>query len=125
MLPAENEFRGEKFSRLELTHFIKTNPEDSKEIIDRKAKQHALKTVLEQNGLKSVTTQNKDTIISYEGVIKTPVLITLSASETQKGEVRYTARLQFAPLAFPDQWEFRQKNAVIKNKLHDFLRLFE
>ncbi len=125
MVPANNDFRAEKFSPSLVSNAISADPGDSKQTIDTLAKENALKLVLEKKGLKSVKTHNNETIISYEGMIITPIALSISAYDGARGGYGYTARIQFAPIAFPDQWETLKMKNRIKEIFHDFLLLFK
>ncbi len=125
MVPANNDFRAEKFSPSQVSNIISADPGESKQTIDTHAKENALKHVLEQKGLKSVKTHNHETIISYEGMIVTPIALSVLAYDDDLGGYGYTARIQFAPIAFPDQWETLKMKYKIKALFHDFLLLFK
>jgi hypothetical protein len=125
MVPANNDFRVEDFSLSQVSNVISAGPGDSKQAIDTLAKEHALKTILEQKGLRSVKTQNHETIVSYEGMIITPVSLAVSAYDDILGGYKYTARIHFAPIAFPDQWETLKIKHRIKEFFHDFFLLFK
>ncbi len=125
MVPANNDFRAEKFSPSLVSNVISADPGESKQAIDTLAKENALKNVLEQKGLRSVKAQNHETIISYEGMIITPVSLTVLPYDDAQGGYGYTARVQFAPIAFPDQWENLKMKHRIKEFFHDFFLLFK
>ncbi len=125
MVPANNDFRAEKFSPSLVSNIISADPRESKQTIDSLAKKNALKHVLEKKGLKSVKTHNHETIISYEGMIVTPIALSILAYDDDLGGYGYTARIQFAPIAFPDQWETLKMKYKIKEIFHDFLLFFK
>lgn len=125
MVPADNDFRSEKFSFSLISNVISANYRQSKQTIDTLAKENALKHVLEQKGLQSVKTNNSETVISYEGIVITPVSLSILAYDDALGGYRYTARIQFAPIAFPDQWESLKLKHRIKEIFYDFFLLFK
>ena len=125
MVPAENDFRGENFSRFPISHHIMASPQESNQKLENLAKQNALTRVLEDHGLKSTETLNMDTIISYEGIIHTPVSLRIAPYDKTLEGFPYLAEISFAPLAFPDQWESLKQQFKIKEILSDFIMLFK
>ncbi len=125
MVPANNDFRAEKFSPSLVSNIISADSRESKQAIDKLAKENALKHLLEQKGLKSVKTHNNETIISYEGMIITPIALSVFAYDDDLGGYGYSARNQFAPIAFPDRWETLKIKHRLKEAFHDFLLLFK
>ena len=75
MVPAENEFRKEKFSRATIAGVISMTSGESKNHLFTRARDQALKQLLKTRGLTSVTSENRVTIVSHEGVVRTPVKI--------------------------------------------------
>ncbi|MBI9092171.1 MAG: hypothetical protein JEZ12_23410 [Desulfobacterium sp.] len=133
MVPADNDFRAENFTTVSTRGSVTAVPGDStRERLDR-ARENALKLLLEENGLKSVSTvssvfSNKtagiDTVLSYEGAV-IPPMETLSSSydpQTQCFSAVFKAR--FTPLAFPDRWKRLQIKTKIKQALQGFISLF-
>ncbi len=125
MVPANKDFRAENFSFSLVSSAISADYRESKQTIDTLARESALKHVLEQKGLQSVKTHNNETIISYEGMAITPVFLSVLPYDDALGGYRYTARIQFAPLAFPDQWESLKLKHRMKAILYDFFLLFK
>ncbi len=134
MVPAENEFRMEKFSQASIAGVISMTSGESKKHLFSRARDQALKQLLKTRGLTSVTSENRVTIVSHEGVVRIPVQIVpeqKSGPEQESGLVSrdgvpvfsYTAITFFAPLAFPDQWEKRKTRAYIKEKIDAFFQL--
>ncbi|WP_242637490.1 hypothetical protein [Desulfobacter hydrogenophilus] len=125
MLPAHEEFRAANFSYFPISGIIPALPQEMAQTIEAKAKQNAFIQLLEQKGLKSVTTRNYDTVISYEGCVQMPVALFISSyDDTNKG-FPYTARVLFSPLSFPDEWESLHRQFKIKELLDNFLLLFQ
>lgn len=125
MVPVHEEFRAAKFSCFPISGIIPAPPQEATQAIEVKVKQNAFIQLLEQNGLKSVTTFNYDTIISYEGCVQMPISLFISPyDDTNKG-FPYTARVLFSPLNFPDQWESLHRRFKIKKLLDNFFLFFQ
>jgi hypothetical protein len=125
MVPADNEFRAENFSLSQVSGVISSHGRESKPAIEKRVKENALKHLLENKGLKSVKTHNHDTIVSYEGVVITPMDISILAYDDDREGYGYRARIQFCPIAFPDQWEGLNFKHKLKEFFHDFFMLFK
>lgn len=125
MVPANNEFRGENFSLLKISRAISADPGESPKTLDRLGQKHALQWILETKGLKSVKTQDHDTVISYEGMVITPISLVILPYDPDLGGYPYTAQIQFAPIAFPDQWGPLKLKHRIKEIFHDFFTWFK
>lgn len=124
MVPAEKEYRAEIFSQKPVSNMITADPKESNQTLMLLAKKDAFIRILEQNGLKSLTTMNQDTLIRYEGVVHTPVDLKIGPYGPGIGGYPYTAHIHFAPLAFPDQWESLGQEFRIKEILDEFILLF-
>ena len=125
MVPAHEEFRAANFSYFPISGIIPALPQEMAQIIEAKAKQNAFIQLLEQKGLKSVTTLNYDTIISYEGCVQMPVALFISPYDDKNKGFPYTARVLFSPLSFPDQWESLRRRFKIKRLLDNFFLFFQ
>lgn len=86
MVPAENEFRMEKFSRATIAGVISMTSGESKNHLFSRARDQALKQLLKTRGLTSVTSENRVTIVSHEGVVRTPVQIVPEQGAVQEKE---------------------------------------
>jgi hypothetical protein len=149
MVPAQHEFRQENFSQVTLDCVISVTPGESKNRRWTRARDQAVRNLLKTHGLTSAASENLTTIVSYEGVVQSPVQIVpvpslnpdmppgarasedADASEdstagtgTGAGVFYFTARAYFAPLSFPDQWKALENRAVIQQKLDEFFQLF-
>ncbi|MCP4672295.1 MAG: hypothetical protein GY857_13430 [Desulfobacula sp.] len=124
MIPAKNEFRAEKFSQITTTGVISAHPAGNGVINDKKIREDALKTILVKNGLQSIKTKDMDTVISYEGVIITPVNILKNIYNKDGDNYSYEVRLEFSPIAFPDKWETLDMKHKIKETIYEFFDLF-
>lgn len=125
MVPSEEDFRAAKFSYFPVSGIIPALPQEAGRTIEAKAKQNAFIQLLQQKGLKSVTTFNYDTIISYEGCVQMPVTLFISPYNDKNKGFPYTARVLFSPLRFPDQWDALRRRFKIKKLLDNFLLFFQ
>ena len=125
MVPAENDYRAAQFSLVLVDGIVKADRESAATRIAAMARKAVFTQILESRGLKSIQTLDKNTIVSYEGIIISPADIAISTYTPEKGGYLYTAGVKFSPLAFPDQWESRQRRYHAKKLLNDFFLLFE
>lgn len=123
MIPAKNDFRAEKFSLLSFEGVIKAEPGESKENLEKRIRETTIKTILKRHGLKSVKTKDYETVVSYEGVVKTPLTIIHKSFNTEENTYHYSAQIEFAPIAFPDKWPAKQKKNRIKSLFSDLIDL--
>lgn len=125
MVPAKNDFRAEKFSQISTTGVISADPGESKISVEKQIRDNSLKTILVKHGLKSVKTKDYDTIISYEGVVITPLNISKNTYNEEQSTYLYEAQVKFSPIAFPDEWGTLDVKHKIKNIFHEFFQLFK
>ena len=125
MVPAHEDFRAAHFSYFPVSGIIPALPQEASQTIESKAKQNAFIQLLMQKGLKSVTTLNYETIISYEGCVQVPVSLFISPYDDKNKGFPYTARVLFSPLSFPDQWESLGRRFKIKKLLDNFFLFFQ
>jgi hypothetical protein len=125
MVPSKNDFRTEKFSQILISGVISADPGESNEATQQRIKENALKNILVNNGLKSVKTKDNDTVISYEGVIMTPLTLKKNTYLEERNEYAYEVRVDFCPIAFPDRWEKLNMKHRIKEMVNDFFQLFK
>ncbi len=125
MIPAMNEFRTKSFSLKSISGTISADPDGSNKSIDDRVQHHALKTLLVHNGLKSVSSKDLDTVLSYEGVIITPLKIINKTYIEYENQYKYDAQIEFSPIAFPNEWEKLHMKNKIKNLFSDFFELFK
>ncbi|MCF8044361.1 MAG: hypothetical protein K9J83_00770 [Desulfarculaceae bacterium] len=128
MVPAENEFRAENFSPVAAKGVISAVPGSSPETtVDRLtllAKRDALKRLLRDKGLKSVTSRDSDTVVSYEGAVKTPVKLVTRQYNKETGRFEASFQVVFSPTAFPDRWDELEFKDRVKQLFSDFLIFF-
>lgn len=124
MVPAKNEFRAEKFSLVTTTGVISAVSGESKITIEQRIKNNFLKAILVNNGLKSVKVKDYDTVVSYEGVIITPLNILKNSYNEEQDNFLYEVQVEFSPIAFPDRWETLNMKYRIKKIFHDFFQFF-
>ncbi len=133
MVPADNDFRAENFTTVSTKGSVTAVPGDStRERLDR-ARENALKLLLEEKGLRSVSTvssvfSNKtagiDTVLSYEGAVMPPMETLSSSYDPQTQCFTAVFKARFTPLAFPDRWKLLQIKTKIKQALQGFISLF-
>ncbi|MBF0235905.1 MAG: hypothetical protein HQK65_23160, partial [Desulfamplus sp.] len=120
MIPSDNEFRQERFSKFVISGSADYSATGIKGVnIQTRAVHNAIKNFLESNGLQSVKSQstavgglaygqsmvNDQTVVSFEGAVKLPYKVIQSSFNKETGIYSVTIELTFAPLAFPDKWE--------------------
>ncbi len=125
MVPAKNEFRAENFSLVTVSGAISADPDGSSKSVEGRIQHHALKTLLVQSGLKSVSSKDLDTVLSYEGVIITPLKIINKTYNEYNNQYRYDAQIEFSPIAFPNEWESLHRKNKIKDIFSNFFELFK
>jgi len=125
MIPAKNEFRAENFSLISTTGVISAVSGESQISMDKRIKNNSLKAILVNNGLKSVKAKDYDTVISYEGVIITPLNILKNTYNKEQNNYFYEVRVEFSPISFPDRWETLNMKYRVKEIFHDFFQLFK
>ncbi len=125
MVPCRDEFRAENFSSVNAVGVISAANNENEHILTRLGKESAIISLLRANGLRSVTTRDYDTVISYEGAIKTPVLI-LEKGFIQKNNSYFVKiSADFSPVAFPDRWNNLKLKNKIKKLFSSFILLFK
>ncbi|MCK5312729.1 MAG: hypothetical protein KAJ62_11495, partial [Desulfobacteraceae bacterium] len=97
---------------------------ESENTLIKFAKENAIISLLRGNGLRSVNTRDYDTVISYEGVIKTPVIILGKGFEKKSGSYFIKIQTDFSPVAFPDKWKHLKTKSQIKKFFSNFISLF-
>lgn len=125
MTPAKNDFRAEKFSRISSSGVISAAPGESNESAHKRIKENVLKHILMNNGLKSVKTKDYDTVVSYEGVIITPLTLIKNTYVQEQNGYMYEVEVEFSPIAFPDRWEALNLKHKMKELVYDFFQLFK
>ena len=125
MIPAQNDFRAEKFSQISVSGVISAAPGESNESTQKRIRENVLKNILLNNGLKSVKTKDYDTVLSYEGVIITPLRLVKNIYVEEQNGYMYEIGVDFCPIAFPDRWETLNMKYKIKELFYDFMQLFK
>jgi hypothetical protein len=125
MIPAKNEYRAGQFQYVTVTGYVNAGSNTSLKSRDQRIKEHALKTILLQNGLKSINSKDMDTVVSYEGVVKTPIRINEKKYIEFDNRYHYTVAAEFSPISFPDQWERSYMKNRIKKAISGFFDLFK
>lgn len=125
MTPAKNDFRAEKFSQIFVTGVISATSEESGVSTEERIRNDSLKMILVKNGLKSVKAKDQDTVVSYEGIIITPVNIIEQNYNKEQNNYIYKVQIEFSPIAFPDRWETLHIKYKFKRIFSDFFDLFK
>ena len=125
MIPAKNEFRAEKFSQIIVSGVISADSKQNQIVVEQMVKEDSLKAILIKNGLQSVKTKGFDTVISYEGVIITPVKILKTVYNENQNNYSYEVQVEFSSIAFPDKWETLNMRSKLKKIIYDFFELFK
>lgn len=125
MVPAENEFRAANFSQVLVEGSVRADRQSGETTVANLVRKETFARILETHGLKSVKTLDQETVVSYEGVIISPADIAISSYDPKHNGYPYTARVQFSPLSFPDQWETLKRRYSVKQILNDFFLLFK
>lgn len=125
MVPSEDDFRAADFSWIKTSDAIFADPNDSKQVIEKKIKENAIKSVLVKHGLKSVKTKDYDTVVSYEGIIMGSLQIENYHFLADMKTVTYNAEIKFAPISFPSDWEWLSFKKKVGNMFKDFWDLFK
>lgn len=123
MQPATDDFR--------MTSFINVNVQGSSALnadLDSfsAAKHDAFKHLLRESGTRSIRNRNisnegtvhDESILSYEGFLKTPYHILSQGVNSETGLYDVDLVLSFSPLAYPDQWGFH----YLKKKLYETIK---
>ncbi|MFO7753812.1 MAG: hypothetical protein R6V41_11905, partial [Desulfobacteraceae bacterium] len=82
------------------------------------------KGLLRDKGLKSVTSRDTDTVISYEGALKTPVKLIRRQYRNETELFEASFEVVFSPTAFPDRWDELEFKDRLKRMFSDFIQLF-
>ena len=124
MVPSKNDFRAENFSQISTKGVISSPPGEASASIDNRIRDNCLKAILVKNGLKSIHAKDLDTVVSYEGVIITPLNILKKTYHENQNTYTYEARVEFSPMAFPDKWKTLAIKHRAKQVLNNFFQLF-
>lgn len=125
MIPSENEFRAEKFSIIQTYGAISATFNESENTLTKFAKENAIISLLRKNGLRSVKSKDYETVVSYEGAIKTPVIILEKGLVEKNSSYFVKIQTNFSPVAFPDKWENLKTKSQIKKFFSNFISLFK
>jgi len=115
MVPSEKEFRAEKFSIIQTYGAISAICNDSEKTLIKFARKNAIISLLRNNGLCSVQSKDYDIVVSYEGVIMTPVIILEKGFDKPINSYFIKIQTKFSPIAFPDKWKHLKTKSRIKN----------
>ncbi len=129
ILPAENEFRIQKFECIRVTGMADGNTTID---IESAAKHNAISKILTRYGLKSikskhriVNTRSRDVVVlRYEGVIKYPINILRQGYTMDHAIYTIETEILFSPIPFPDRWSLLYLKHIIKNYFREVVLLF-
>ncbi|MEA1969605.1 MAG: hypothetical protein U9N77_15470 [Thermodesulfobacteriota bacterium] len=132
IIPAENDFRAEKFTTMIISGHADYSTTNAKTDIKTRAKHNAVKALLEHHGLKSLKSKSSkinnffhnETVMSYEGAVKLPCQIVDVTFDKKHGGCRIKIKIEFAATAFPDKWRILQIKQKIEQTIDDILSLF-
>ncbi len=125
MIPCENEFRAENFSIIQTYGAISATYNESENTLTKFAKENAIISLLRTNGLRSVKSKDYETVVSYEGAIRTPVIILEKGMGLKNNSYFVKIQANFSPVAFPDKWETLKTKNRIKEFFSNFISLFK
>ena len=125
MIPCENEFRAENFSIIQTYGAISATYNESENTLTKFAKENAIISLLRENGLRSVQSKDYDTVVSYEGVIKTPVIILEKGFVKKSNSFFIKIETNFSPVSFPDKWRNLKTKSRIKEFFSGFISFFK
>jgi len=133
LIPAENDFRSERFSPWVVSGTAGGNTSTGTDRLNVQARHNAIKTLLEEKGLKSVKnktnfinkTSSSETIMSYEGMIKLPCQTIDREYHQNPDTCMVKIKIDFAPIAFPDKWKIMMLKYKIKQAAEQFFDLFK
>ena len=129
MIPAKEEFRIKSFMKYRIT---------GKALVSEKsdplsaAKQDALKNILQSFGIKSIhnksisdqTNHNEETVLSYEGLIKTPYYILNQGFTDNSNHYEVEMDIFFSPITYPSDWSFNYFKKKLYDILHNMISVF-
>ncbi len=119
MVPVSKPPGRENFSPISITGVITMTVMESKIDLAARAKTGAFKKLLVNRGLKSLRSTNHQTIVSYEGLVNTPVNL-IGKHDVDAGLFHYRAAIDFYSLPFPGQPRRISPKAWIMEKFDDF-----
>jgi hypothetical protein len=129
MIPANEEFRYEAFSSYRISG---SSLSSSKPDPLTAAKNNAFENLLLNNGVKSVnsksttqkTTYSDESVLSYEGFIKTPYTIQNQGYTKNGMTYEIVMDVQFSPMTYPTEWSFGYFKKKLYDTLHNMLSIF-
>lgn len=124
-VPAVDDFRVENFSVISISGAISADAPAQQGSLEDRIRNDALKNILVKNGLKSVKTRDADTVISYEGAMKSPFNIINKTYNKTNNQIIYHAQVGFSPLSFPDNWEKQGVKHKIRKIIQEFFNFFK
>ncbi|WP_232364042.1 hypothetical protein [Desulforapulum autotrophicum] len=133
MVPADQEYRTSVFYPHRAGGGTTAVPGNSAEQSLARAQENALKKLLEQRGLKSVSSRSSvfsgktaamETVISYEGAFLPPIEVVEQNYSPRTESFNAVFLVRFSPIAFPDQWKWLEFKTRVKSIFQDIISLF-
>lgn len=129
MLPAKDDYRTTTFSAFNVEGSC---PFEAKPDTLSAAKHDAFKKLLTSFGVRSIrntsethsTRIHDESILSYEGFIKTPYDIVSQRYDPEKKIFSIAMEVSFAPLAYPPEWSFLYFKKKLYEVLHNMISVF-
>lgn len=123
VVPADNDFRIKAFNCYTINGQAKN---DATPDALSAAKHNAFLNLLLLKGIKSINNKSElkqshqydESILSYEGFLKSDYTITKKKYTADGGELLLELEVWFAPIAYPPEWSFY----YFKKKLYDLMR---
>ena len=130
MLPAEDDYRMSHFKSYTITGHAKVS---SKPDPFSAAKHNALDGLLVSEGVVSIrnkTTSDKtkpyeESILSYEGYIKTPYKIIRQDYIDNNEILEIEIAVFFAPITYPPEWSFHKFKKKLYDMIHNMVSVFQ
>ena len=131
MIPGDLDFRAESYSVWRIKGQTTAVPGSSTEESLTLARENALKQLLEEQGLKSVSTKSSvsgstsgqaakmDTVISYEGSFIAPIEVVEQSYDSATQSFTAVFIVRFSPVSFPDRWKWLKFKTRIKSFFQD------
>ncbi|MDY0221451.1 MAG: hypothetical protein RBR67_09970 [Desulfobacterium sp.] len=133
MVPGDTDFRAETYVILRIKGQTTAVPGNSTEQSLTRARENALKQLLEERGLKSVSTKSTvsatpagqaatmDTVISYEGAFISPIEVVEQGYDFQTQSFTAVFLVRFSPVSFPDRWKWLRFKTRMKSFFQDVI----
>jgi hypothetical protein len=128
MVPGDTDFRTKSYRVWRIKGQTTAVPGNSTKQSLNRARENALKQLLEERGLKSVSTKTSvsagktaamETVISYEGGFIAPIEVVEQGYDPQAQSFTAVFLVRFSPVSFPDRWKWLKFKTTIKSFFKD------